>query len=58
MSGRRGRDRLQVLAVAWITSVIVALCVVVALLEATHGVVLLLLVVLGIFGWRRHEATK
>lgn len=58
MTGRRGRRRQEVVTAAWITSVVVALVVVGTLLEATHGLALLVLVVLGIFGWRRHEATK
>ena len=58
MTGRRGRRRQEVVTAAWITSAVVGIVVVAALLEATHGLVLLLLVVLGIFAWRRHEATK
>jgi curved DNA-binding protein CbpA len=57
-TGRRGQRRQEAVAAAWVTSVIVALVVVATLLEATHGLALLLLLVLGIFGWRRHVATK
>lgn len=58
ITGRRGRRRQEVVTAAWITSVVVAIVVVGTLLEATHGFALLFLVILGVVGWRRHEATK
>jgi curved DNA-binding protein CbpA len=54
----RARRRNDIVSAAWISSVIVAGVVVGTLLEATHGLVLLLLVIMAIFAWRRHESTK
>ena len=58
MTGRRGRRRQEFVTVAWIVTVIVMLCVVVALLQAARDLLPLLLVGLGIFWWQRHKAVK
>jgi restriction endonuclease Mrr len=54
----RARRRHDVVWTTWISSVIVAGVVVGTLLEATHGVVLLILLIMAVFAWRRHESTK
>ena len=54
----RARRRHDIVSATWISSVIVAGVVVGTLLEATHGIVLLLLLIMAIFAWRRHKSTK
>lgn len=50
------RRRRDVAAVIWVSSVILAAIIVGILLEPTHGIVLLLLVVMAGVAWRRHES--
>jgi restriction endonuclease Mrr len=52
------RRRRDVATAVWIASVIVAAIVVGILLEPTHGIVLLLLVLMGAYAWHRHETVK
>jgi hypothetical protein len=54
----RGRRRQEMVTVAWTTSVIVAGVLIGLLLEPTHGIVLLLLVIMAAFAWRQHESIK
>jgi restriction endonuclease Mrr len=58
MADRRGRRRHELVMTAWATSVIVTGVVVVALLEATHGLVLLLLAIAAVLIWRKSQSTK
>jgi curved DNA-binding protein CbpA len=54
----RARRRHDIVSATWISSVIVAGVVVGTLLEATHGFVLLLLLIMAVIAWRRHKSTK
>jgi curved DNA-binding protein CbpA len=50
--------RYDVFSATWAIFVTVTAVVVAVLLEATHGIVLLLFVILALFAWRRHESSK
>lgn len=54
----QARRRHDIVSATWIISVILAGVVVGTLLEATHGLVLFILVIMAIFAWRSHESTK
>jgi curved DNA-binding protein CbpA len=56
--GGRGRRRPEIATSAWMTSVIGAGVLVGLLLEPTHGIILILLVIVAIFAWRRQQSIR
>jgi len=58
MTGRRGRRHQEFVTVAWITSVIVVICIVVSFLESLRSFGGILVVILGIVIWRKYGKAK